>query len=195
MLTHKGTQTINTDRLLLRRLEVADAEDMFKNWATDTEVTKFLPWKPHDNVEETKEILSQWTLEYENDDKYNWAIVLKDIGEIIGTISVVRMEEKHYSCEVGYCMSRKYWNKGIMTEALKAVIDYLFSEVGFNRIVALHDTNNCASGKVMMKSEMKYEGTLRQANYSEKRGFYDLDIYGILKDEWNREIESRRENI
>lgn len=190
MVTHRGTQTINTDRLLLRKLEVADANDMFKNWATDSEVTKFLSWKPHDNVEETKEIIKQWTLEYENDDNYNWAIVLKDVGEVIGEISLVRMDEKHYSCEVGYCMSRKYWNMGIMTEALKAVIDYLFSEVGFNRIVALHDTKNGASGKVMGKSGMKYEGTLRQASFSEKRGFYDLAIYAILKDEWNSESRS-----
>jgi len=184
VLTHRGTQIIDTERFLLRKLEVADADDMFKNWATDSEVTKFLSWKPHDNVEETKEIISQWALEYEKDDNYDWAIILKDIWEVIGEISVVRMEEKHYSCEVGYCMSRKYWNKGIMTEALKDVINYLFSEVGFNRIVALHDTNNSASGKVMLKSGMKYEGTLRQANYNEKRGFYDLAVYGILKDEW-----------
>jgi len=71
MLTHRGTQIINTDRLLLRKLEVEDSNDMFKNWATDSEVTKFLSWKPHDNVEETKEIIKQWTLEYENDDNYN----------------------------------------------------------------------------------------------------------------------------
>lgn len=189
MLTHKGTQIINTDRLLLRKLEVADAHDMFKNWATDSEVRKFLYWKPHNNVDETKEIIKQWTLEYENDDNYNWAIVLKDIGEVIGQISLVRMDKKHYSGEVGYCVSRKYWNMGIVTEALKAVIHYLFSEVGFNRIVATHDTNNGASGKVMMKSGMKYEGTLRQAKFSDDRGFYDVSVYAILKDDWLNGLE------
>ncbi len=183
MLTHRGTQIINTDRLLLRKLEVDDAQDMYKNWATDSEVTKFLSWKPHHDVKETKEVIKQWTLEYENDDNYNWAIVLRDIGEVIGGISLVRMDKKHYSCEVGYCMSRKYWDMGIMTEALKAVIHYVFSEVGFNRIIATHDTNNIASGKVMMKCGMKYEGTLRQARFSDNRGFYDLSVYAILKDE------------
>ncbi|WP_346928679.1 GNAT family protein [Clostridium sp.] len=184
MLTHKGTRRINTDRLLLRELEVTDANDMFKNWATDSEVTKFLSWKPHDNIEITKEIMQQWVNEYESSDNYNWAIELKDIGEVIGGISLMKIDEKHHSCEVGYCMSRRYWNNGIMSEALKGVINYLFSEVGFNRIVATHDTNNVASGKVMIKSGMKHEGTLRQAKFRDNKGFYDLAIYAILRDEW-----------
>ena len=162
MLMHKGTQIINTDRLLLRRFEFDDAYDMFKNWANDSVVTKFLTWKPHNNVDVTKEILEQWINEYEYNNIYDWAIELKEIGEVIGGISLVKLDENYYSCEIGYCMSKRYWGKGIMSESLIAVIDYLFSEVGFNRIAAKHDTNNIASGKVMVKSGMKYEGTLRQ---------------------------------
>ena len=184
MLSHKGTEAINTDRLLLRRFELDDANDMFKNWANDSEVTKFLSWKTHSSVEVTKEILANWINEYKNNNIYNWAIELKEIGEVIGNICIVRFDEKNYSCEIGYCISRKYWGKGIMGESLKAVIDYLFSEVGFNRIVAKHDTNNVASGKVMLKSGMKYEETLRQIKMRENKGFYDLAVYSILKNEW-----------
>lgn len=184
MLSHKGTKVINTDRLLLRKFELVDAYDMFKNWANDSQVTKFLSWKPHNSVEVTKGIVECWVKEYMNTNIYNWAIELKEIGEVIGGISIVKLDEKNYSCEIGYCMSKMYWGKSIMSEALKAVIDYLFSEVGFNRIVAKHDTNNVASGKVMLKSGMKYEGTLRQAKIRENKEFYDLAIYAILKDEW-----------
>lgn len=184
MLMHKGTQIINTDRLLLRRFAFDDAYDMFKNWANDCMVTKFLTWRPHNNIDVTKEILEQWVKEYENNDIYDWAIELKENGEVIGGISIVKLDENHYSCEIGYCMSRRYWGKGIMSESLKAVIDYLFSEVGFNRIVARHDTNNIASGKVMVKSGMKYEGTLRQVKLRDNKEFYDLAIYAILKDDW-----------
>lgn len=184
-LIHKGTQTINTDRLILRKFEFDDAYDMFKNWANDIEVTKYLSWKPHNNVEVTKEIIAQWVSEYRNN-IYNWAIELKQFGEVIGGISIVKLEEKDYSCEIGYCMSRKYWGNGIMSESLKAVIDYLFSETQFNRIVAKHDTNNIASGKVMVKSGMKYEGTLRQVKLRDNKDFYDLSLYAILKDEWAR---------
>ena len=76
MLMFKGTQSINTDRLLLRRFVSADAPDMFKNWATDCQVTKFLSWKPHDNVENTKQIIGQLISRYDNN-IYNWAIELK----------------------------------------------------------------------------------------------------------------------
>lgn len=183
MLLHKGTKAINTNRLLLRRFQIDDAYDMFKNWANDSEVSKFLSWKPHSSVEVTKKIIEGWVNEYINPNVYDWVIELKEIGEVIGSISIVNLDEKNYSCEIGYCMSRMYWNKGIMSEALKSVIDYLFSYIGFNRIVARHDTNNIASGKVMLKSGMKYEGTLRQVQIRGEE-FYDLAVYAILKNDW-----------
>jgi ribosomal-protein-alanine N-acetyltransferase len=184
VLSHEGTKAINTDRLLLRRFELDDAYDMFKNWANDSEVTKFLSWKPHSSVEVTKGIVEHWVNEYKNTNIYDWAIELKEIGEVIGGISIVKLDEKNYSCEIGYCLSRKYWDKGIMSESLKAIIDYLFSEVGLNRIVAKHDTNNVVSGKVMLKSGMKYEGTLRQVKILDNKEFYDLALYAILKNDW-----------
>ena len=184
MLTHKGTNTINTDRLILRRFDIKDAEDMYKNWATDKDVTKFLAWKPHENVEFTKSLLEKWVENYNNNCVYHWVIEYKEINETIGSISVVKLNESKYSCEIGYCISSNYWNIGITTESLKAVIDYLFKEVGFNRIVALHDTNNVSSGKVMIKSGMEYEGTFRQAGYREINQFYDLAQYAIIKSDW-----------
>jgi len=182
MLMHKGTNTINTDRLILRRFEMQDAENMYKNWATDKEVTKFLQWKPHENVEFTKSLLEGWIEKYKNDFVYNWVIEYKEINEVIGNISIVKLNESKYSCEIGYCISSKYWNLGVTTESLKAVIDYLFKEVGFNRIAALHDTNNVASGKVMIKSGMEYEGTFRQAGVRENNQFYDLAQYAIIRE-------------
>lgn len=184
MLTHKGTNTIETERLILRRFEIKDAEGMYKNWATDKEVSKFLSWKPHENVEFTRILLKDWTDAYSNDNVYNWVIEVKGESIIIGSIGAFKVNELNFSCEVGYCISSKYWNKGITTEAMRAVIDYLFKEVGFNRIVALYDTNNPASGKVMAKSNMKYEGTFRQAGVRGDKEFYDLVQYAILREEY-----------
>lgn len=183
MLSHKGTKAINTDRLLLRKFELNDSYDMFKNWTSDSEVRKFLSWETHSSVEVTKELLENWVNGYKDNNIYNWAIELKEIGEVIGNI-IVKLDEKNYSCEIGYCISRTYWGKSIASESLKAVINYLFSEVGFNRIVTKHDTNNVASGKVMIKSGMNYEGTLRQVEIRDNKDFYDLSIYSILKDDW-----------
>ena len=187
MLSHKGTQTMNTDRLLLRKYDIDDAYDMFKNWANDSEVTKFLSWGPHNNVKVCKDVIEKWACEYKNNNIYNWAIVMKEIGEVIGGISMVKLDESNYSCEIGYCMSAKYWGKGIMSEALNTVIDYLFSEIGFNRIGANYDTNNTASGKVMLNGGMKREGILRQVKLRNNKEFYDLAVYAILKEDWFKE--------
>jgi RimJ/RimL family protein N-acetyltransferase len=184
VLSHKGTNTIITDRLILRRFELTDANNMFKNWANDSEVTKFLTWETHSDIEVTKGILEEWVDEYMKPNVYHWAIELNEIREVIGGIAVFNLDEQNLSCELGYCMSKAYWGKGIMSETLEGVIDYLFSEIGLNRITAKHDTNNVASGKVMVKSGMKYEGTLKQAYIRNKKEFCDMAIYAILKSEW-----------
>ncbi len=184
MLTHKGTQTINTERLTLRRFAFGDAEAMFKNWANDPEVTRFLTWDSHGDIGVSKRVVEQWVSEYENKNIYNWAIELKELGEPVGGISVVNLDDANESCEIGYCISQAYWRKGIAPEALKAVIDFLFSEVGMNRIAARHDTKNPASGRVMQKCSMLYEGTHRQEKLRDGKTFYDVAVYAILKEGW-----------
>jgi ribosomal-protein-alanine N-acetyltransferase len=181
MLNHKGTVTIETDRLILRRFTMEDAEAMFRRWASDDEVTKHLTWPTHTSVEISKMVLTDWTSHYPEPDFYNWAIVLKENGpEPIGNISVVGIDNKVDAATMGYCMSRAHWGKGVMTEALTAVIDFFFDEVGFNRIDADHAVDNPASGRVMEKSGMRYEGTHRQAVRT-NCGIVDIKKWAILK--------------
>lgn len=186
MLNHRGTITINTDRLILRKFSIDDVEDMFYNWANDEEVAKYLSWSPHGTIEVTKEVISEWICAYEMSTVYNWAIELKATGKVIGSICVIEINDKNCRCEVGYCISRAYWNKGIMTESLKAANRFLFSEVGINRIQAKHDTKNIASGKVMEKAGMKYEGTLKQYKIHKDGTFGDLNMYAIVKEDMAR---------
>ena len=181
MLNHRGTMTIETERLILRRFTMEDAEAMFRNWASDDEVTRYLTWPTHESVEITNMVLSDWTSHYPEPDFYNWAIVLKENGpEPIGSIAVVGIDKKVDGATMGYCMSRAHWRKGIMAEALTAVIAFLFDEVGFNRVEADHDPNNPASGRVMEKSGMLHEGILRQAGRS-NQGIIDVSRWAILK--------------
>lgn len=181
MLHHKGTVTIETDRLILRRFTMEDVEPMFLGWASDDEVTKHLTWPTHSSVEISKMVLTDWTSHYPEPDFYNWAIVLKENGpEPIGNISVVGIDNKVDAAIMGYCMSRAHWGKGIMAEALTAVIAFLFDQVGFNRVEADHDPNNPASGRVMEKSGMRHEGILRQAGRS-NQGIIDVSRWAILK--------------
>lgn len=185
MLTHKGTQKIETERLILRRATMEDAQAMFDNWAGDDEVTKYLTWPTHESVEVTTIVVDSWVKGYAEDNYYQWVIELKELGQPIGSISVVGQKEKTCAAEIGYCMGRRWWHRGIMSEALQAVIDFLFSEVGMNRVEARHDPNNPHSGGVMRKCGMKYEGTTRASDRN-RQGICDAAHYAILRSEWEQ---------
>ncbi len=184
-MEHKGTKPIETGRLLLRPFRIEDAEAMFRNWESDPKVTEFLRWKTAVDVSEAKAVLSDWIQRYDQPDFYQWAIVLKELGEPIGSISVVEKNDTLDLVHIGYCIGSKWWHQGITSEAFRAIIPFFFQEVGTNRIESQHDPNNPNSGKVMQKCGLKYEGTLRQADWSNK-GIVDACMYSLLKSEWER---------
>lgn len=190
MLNHQGTKKLETERLILRQFKIEDYVEMYNNWACEDAVTKFLTWQTHTNQDVTKSVLADWIPKYENKDFYNWAIELKEENRLIGNISVVSLREETLSAILGYCIGSKWWGKEIMPEAGKAVLKYLFEEVGFNRIAANHDKNNPKSGRVMQKIGMTYEGTLRSAGFC-NQGIIDDVRYSILKSEWdlNRQVQ------
>lgn len=181
-LRRSGTRTIETERLILRRFRVEDAQVVYNNWASDPEVTRYLTWQPHVSPEATAEVLEDWEGRYENGSYYQWAIVLKELGEPIGSISVVEQNDDLKKAHIGYCIGKQWWHQGIMTEALSAVIKYLFSE-GYQRLDSRHDPNNPHSGKVMEKCGMKYEGTLRNYDWN-NQGYCDACFYSILAGEY-----------
>lgn len=181
---HLGTKTIETERLILRKTKESDAEPMFRNWASDERVTKFLTWQPYENLSQLQETYHQFLLENQDkEDFYDWTIELKEIQEPIGSISVVSLREETKEAAIGYCLGTNWWHKGIMTEAFTAVIKFLFEEAGVNRIAAWHDPRNPHSGDVMKKCGLQYEGTLRQAGKN-NQGICDNVMYSILKEEY-----------
>ncbi len=182
-MQHKGTQTLKTSKLTLRRFLKNDVDIVHRNWFTDSDTTKFLTWQAHSSIEHSATIVNGWIEEYNKADFYHWAIVLDDIKEPIGSIAVVRASEEIMEASIGYCIGHKWWHQGIMSEALSAVIKYLFLEVGYNRIVATHDINNPNSGRVMQKCGMQYEGTLRQAAIN-NQGIADIKTYAILREDY-----------
>lgn len=183
MLTHKGTQSLETPRLILRRATREDAEPMFENWASDPEVTKYLTWPVHSSVEVTKMFLDSCIEGYQKADYYQWMIDLKEIRKPIGTISVVGNNDDVGKAEIGYCIGKSWWHRGVMTEALKAVMAFLFRDVGYERLEAKHDPRNPHSGDVMRKCGMGYEGTSR-AFARNNQGICDISHYAILKRDW-----------
>jgi len=181
-MIHKGTKCIETGRLQLRPFRKEDAEAMFDNWAKDPEVTKFLSWQNYKSVDTAHAILEDWTAQYCRPDFYQWAIELKELKQPIGSISVVNADDRVEMVEIGYCIGKAWWGQGIMPEVLTAVVEYLFNEVGVQRVEAGHDPNNLASGAVIRKCGMKYEGTLRRRIRS-NQGITDVAWYSMLRED------------
>lgn len=174
---------LETERLILRKFEIEDADQMYNNWASDPESNKYLEWELHKNIEETKSIIEKWINEYESG-SYNWIVELKETNELIGSISVVKNHKENLNCEVGYCYGSKYWGKGYATEALKVVINYLLNECNYHLVEAYHISGNPASGKVMKKSGMKKDAILRDRKINKyTKELNDEIVYSITKEE------------
>ena len=167
--------TLETNRLRLRPFREEDAEAMFSGWASDPEVTKYLTWNTHESIGVTRAILRQWIEEYEKPARLNFAIELKDTHELIGGIDVVGyLNGVTGTPVIGYNLSRKFWNKGYMTEACKCLIDYLFTK-GYSEIRIDAMSENLASIKVIEKCGGVFQKTeeeffpMRNAAFSVNR--------------------------
>lgn len=143
--------TMETDRLILRPFRIEDAQEMFNGWTNDPEVTKYLTWNTHENIEETKQIINLWINEYEKPERLNFAIVLKKEDKLIGGIDVVGyLDGVEGTPVIGYNLAREYWGNGYMTEACRCLIEYLFSK-GYSEIRIDAMPENIASIRVIEK--------------------------------------------
>lgn len=149
-----GTRILKTPRLVLRPFTVEDAPAMYANWAGDPQVTRWLRWPPHESVMATRAVLEEWAASYAQPDFYNWAITLQD-ATLIGSIGVMRAEAGDH-LEPGYALGRAWWGRGYATEALRAVVEYLFSEEGVQALSCCHAVGNPASGAVQRKVGFRY---------------------------------------
>ncbi len=179
-MNHLGTVKLETERLILRRLTLDDAESVFTNWASDAEVTKYLTWPTHQSIEDSLAYMQFCVNGYSESAFYQWGVVLKETQELIGNVSVVKILDGIDGLELGWAIGRNYWGNGYTAEAALTMIDYLFDQVGANCIFAGHDVNNPNSGRVMQKCGMKFEGILRQRGRN-NQGIVDMAYYSILQ--------------
>ena len=147
---------VETKRLILRRIESRDCEDMFE-YSADLDVTKYLTWQPHTNLTETKNYLADVQKKYENGKFFDWGLVYKPDGRFVGTCGFTTININQNTCEVGYVLSKKYWGMGLMPEALDCVMDFAFNYFGFDKIEARFLEGNTNSQKVMVKVGMTCE--------------------------------------
>lgn len=178
-MRHRGTQTLETERLILRRHEPSDAEDIFANWASDPVAARFWSWEPHRDIDETKSLLAVWVREYEKPDYYHWAIVDRASGQAIGYVYLDSIDEADGSAAVHYLLARAHWNRGLMTEACRRVIEFAFHDVGFRKIRSWRHADNPASGRVMQKCGMRFvkaeKRTLDCARLSGEYHYYEME--------------------
>lgn len=182
-LNHKGSMPIHCQRIILQPFKVSDAFFMFRNWANDPDVTRYMTWFPHKDIQETESVISMWGEGYSKEDFYQWAIHLRKTDEPIGSIGVVEKDEEAKSCELGYCIGKPFWHQGYTSEAVSQVIKFLFEQVKFEKITARHDVRNPNSGAVMMKCGMKYVTTRINIGQTKEGEPLSCAYYEISRDE------------
>ncbi|MDQ6420594.1 GNAT family protein [Paenibacillus sp. LHD-117] len=171
---------LETERTLLRKITMADAYDMFE-YCSDEAVSEYTTWYAHKTLEDTKVFIERVLHAYGNSDIGPWGIVDKQTSKLIGTCGFVYWNTVHARAEVGYALSRAYWNKGIMSEVVSRIIDFGFRDMQLVRLEARCLLPNIGSAKVMEKTGMAFEGTLCK-NVFTKGMHHDLKLFAIIND-------------
>ncbi len=195
MINFSGTQKIETDRLVLRRMELSDAQMVFDHWLSDERVSDNRVNAAHKTVSETIERVAKIVSDYANKECCWWAIERKADGELIGEIDLYDFDNATGNCEVSFSIGYEWWNQGYGTEALRAVVEFGFRYMNIHKIAAAHNTDNPASGKVMVKAEMEQEGTIRHMIRNVKGQYKDCAIYGLLQEDYVKKHTSEHTSI
>ncbi len=173
---------LDTARLLLRPMRVSDAEDMFC-YARRQDVTEFLLWSPHPSMQYTADYLRYLQRRYALGEFYDWAVVEKASGRMIGTCGFTRFDLPHNGGELGYVLNPDYHGMGYGTEAATRVLRFGFEKLCLHRVEAKFMQGNDASLRVMEKLGMTLEGYRRDGMYV-KGQYRTVGVCSILKDEF-----------
>ncbi len=183
MLTHIGTLQIETERLILRRFEYTDVEDMLRYWISNPEIQSMYGEPVYTTRQEVKALLDKYIPSYEKLDYYRWAVISKETNKCIGQIAYFLVDNNNHFGEIEYCIGKDFQKQGLATEAAKAVIKYGFDKINLHKVQISHKSINMASRRVIEKCGFIYEGTLRDYFYN--NGTYVARLYySILKDEF-----------
>ena len=178
-ITHKGAIVLETERLLLRPFQKGDAEYVYK-YASDHETTQYMRFQTHKSIKDSEDIVNFWVNGNADPHCYNWCIVCKECSQPVGSIAINEIVEFHSQGSIGYILRKDHWNKGLMSEACKRLVRFCFEELNFQRVECLHSQENPASGRVMVKSGMQFEGTKKEY-FPTDHGYIDCNMYAITR--------------
>ena len=169
---------LETERLILRPITIADAEDVFE-YGSDPEVTKYVIFLTHSSIADSIKWLEKASAEFARKEQMTFAITLMSDGKFIGSCGFHHFSPEHHRVKIGYVLNRKYWGMGYVTETVRELIRFAFEEMGMHRIQATCDFENVKSAQAMERCGMKLEGTFR--DHELRRGkFVATKVYAIL---------------
>lgn len=180
-----GTQTIETQRLVLRKFQYSDCSDALKNWAGDEKIQSSYGEPVYSTESDVISLLEKYISSYSDDNYFRWAIIEKESCECIGQIAFFLVDCKNNFAEIEYCIGSKYQRIGYATEATKAIIEYGLKKAEFHKIQICHRSNNLPSKRVIEKCGFIFEGALRDYFFIDGK-YYDRLYYSILIDEFMR---------
>jgi [ribosomal protein S5]-alanine N-acetyltransferase len=178
---------LTTNRLLLRQIQPDDAEALYATFS-DQEVMEFYGHEPHQSLDDSHELISRIQTRYAQRESIHWGITLSGEDRVIGTCSFHRFDAGFHYAETGYELNRAFWGRGIMYEAMSAILTYGFTELGLHRVEAVIDNLNERSKGLLLKLGFTYEGNLRQRYFFRDR-FEDEYYFGLLRDEWHGPVQ------
>lgn len=183
-MNYAAFQTLKTPRLVLRKLRTADTQTFFDRLGSSQAVTRYMLWVPHKDLSESAASIQKVLARYETGRCYRWGIALRETDSLIGIIDLLAFDEGSDSCSFAYMLGQDFWGRGFGTEALTAVLDFAFSQMGIQAVTADHFAENPASGAVMRKAGMQRVGTIPR-KYQKGGVFHDAVEYRITKEDWN----------
>jgi ribosomal-protein-alanine N-acetyltransferase len=175
---------IGTERLVLREITLADVEDIFA-YSCDPEVFLYVGGSVHKTIEDSRKFIGEVLKQFEDQEILMWGIYHKGDKRLIGDCGFIQWDRKNKRTELDYLLSKDYWNQGLMTEAVRALIEFGFEQMKLERIQAICETANVASSRVMEKVGMQYEGLLR--SYIRYEGkCLDMKMHSITRQDWTK---------
>lgn len=183
----KPFPTIETDRLILRKLKRSDLRDLYE-YCSNPVSSKYSMWRPHGNIGETRQYIA-WLLHSEKRGEYfTWGIELKGQDKLIGTVSFTNIDNDYKIAEIGYGISNKFWGNGYASEAVKAILDFGFCTMGFICINAKIMKENIASVRMANQVGMQCDGLLRNGIYCKGQA-HDVYVFSITDNDYKQLLE------
>ena len=180
--------TLTTERLILRPMRPLDAEDMYR-YACRQDVTEYLLWSPHPSRSYTEEYLRYIQKRYALGEFYDWAVVDRDSGRMIGTCGFTRFDPPHNIGEIGYVLNPEFHGRGLGYEAAARVVRFGFEELELHRIEARFMRGNEASLRLAEKLGMRFEG-YRRDGMLVKGSYRTIGTCAILSDEFYKNVKN-----